>query len=67
MMQIMPNDGPASSTASVALNGELVVLKPLGAQHEEALFQASREPEIWRWLTGFVPTRDQLNLDPPVW
>ncbi len=61
MMRIMPNNGPTSSRASDPLSGELVVLKPLGAQHEEALFKASREPEIWRWLTGFVPTRDQLK------
>lgn len=45
---------------SVPLRGELVVLEPLGPQHEEALFEASRDPRIWRWLTGSVPAREQL-------
>lgn len=45
---------------SAPLRGELVVLEPLGAQHEEALFEAAQDPEIWRWLTGFVPTREHL-------
>ncbi len=42
------------------LEGPLVVLEPLSAEHEEALFEASRDPEVWRWLLGFVPTREQL-------
>lgn len=28
------------------LHGELVSLAPLGPEHEEALFEASRDPEI---------------------
>lgn len=35
---------------STRLEGEHVVLEPLAAQHEEALFEVSREPEVWRWL-----------------
>ncbi len=46
---------------SVPLAGELVRLEPLRLDHEDALFDASRDPEIWRWLTGSLPTREQLR------
>lgn len=45
---------------SSQLKGELVALEPLRAEHESALFEASQDPEIWRWLTGFMPTREQV-------
>lgn len=45
----------------VPLEGQLVRLEPLRLDHEAALFAASREPEIWRWLTGSLPTREQLH------
>lgn len=32
------------------LVGELVVLEPLRAEHEEGLFEAAQDREIWRWL-----------------
>jgi RimJ/RimL family protein N-acetyltransferase len=31
------------------LEGQLVVLEPLAARHEEGLFTASQHPEIWTW------------------
>ena len=45
---------------NVPLQGELVTLEPLRLDHEPALFAASRDPQIWRWLTGDMPTREQL-------
>lgn len=45
---------------SSPLEGEMVALEPLRAEHESALFEASQDPEIWRWLTGFMPTREQV-------
>ena len=32
------------------LEGSLVVLEPLEARHEEDLFKAAQDPEIWRWM-----------------
>ena len=32
------------------LEGSLVVLEPLEPRHEQGLFQASRDPRIWRYL-----------------
>jgi N-acetyltransferase len=32
------------------LAGQLVVLEPLAREHAEGLFEASRDPRIWRWL-----------------
>jgi RimJ/RimL family protein N-acetyltransferase len=46
---------------SVPLEGGLVRLEPLRSDHEDALFAASRDPEIWRWLTGSLPTREELH------
>jgi RimJ/RimL family protein N-acetyltransferase len=32
------------------LEGSLVILEPLAARHEEGLFEAAQDPEIWRWM-----------------
>jgi RimJ/RimL family protein N-acetyltransferase len=37
------------------LEGRLVRLEPLGPEHEEALWEASRDPRTWRWLTVTQP------------
>ena len=42
------------------LEGRLVVLEPLEARHEPQLAEVSDDAEIWRWLTGTVPTREQF-------
>jgi N-acetyltransferase len=36
---------------SERLEGEIVVLEPLGPEHEEALRAVAADPEIWRWMT----------------
>jgi N-acetyltransferase len=38
------------------LAGELVRLEPMTAAHEDGLWDASRDPETWRWLSVFQPT-----------
>ncbi len=35
---------------STHLEGAIVTLEPLADHHEQALFDASRDPAIWRWL-----------------
>ena len=32
------------------LEGSIVTLEPLRAAHEQPLFEASRDPAVWRWL-----------------
>ncbi len=33
------------------LEGEIVILEPLSPEHFDALYEASRPPEIWTWWT----------------
>jgi RimJ/RimL family protein N-acetyltransferase len=37
------------------LEGRLVRLEPLVPEHEEALWEASRDPRTWRWLSVVQP------------
>jgi RimJ/RimL family protein N-acetyltransferase len=41
--------------SSLVLAGELVRLEPLAPAHEDGLWQASRDPRIWRWLSIHQP------------
>jgi RimJ/RimL family protein N-acetyltransferase len=38
-----------------ALEGRFVRLEPLAPEHEEALWEASRDPRTWRWLSVVQP------------
>ena len=35
---------------AMVLEGSVVRLEPLEGRHEEGLFDAARDPEVWRWL-----------------
>ena len=44
------------------LGGRIVRLEPLAPEHEEALWEASRDPRTWRWLSVVQPqTREQWH------
>jgi N-acetyltransferase len=44
------------------LEGELVRLEPMTLDHEEGLWEASRDPRTWRWLSVEQPrTRAELH------
>lgn len=45
----------------VTLTGRHVRLEPLAAQHLNALCQVGLDPEIWRWYTKPVRTRDDMR------
>jgi hypothetical protein len=49
----------------IGLAGEIVVLEPLVEEHFDALFEAGRPPEIWRWWTvemaGEAPFRNWFD------
>jgi N-acetyltransferase len=40
------------------LEGQIVVLEPLRADHEDGLFAAAQHPEIWTWLAPIACTRE---------
>jgi RimJ/RimL family protein N-acetyltransferase len=44
------------------LAGRVVRLEPLSPEHEEGLWEASRDPRTWRWLSVVQPrTRDEWH------
>jgi N-acetyltransferase len=44
------------------LEGRIVRLEPLTPEHEEALWEASRDPRTWRWLSVVQPqTRNEWS------
>jgi RimJ/RimL family protein N-acetyltransferase len=43
------------------LEGQLVVLEPLQARHEEGLFAAAQHPEIWTWLAPVGESREYFS------
>jgi RimJ/RimL family protein N-acetyltransferase len=44
------------------LQGRIVRLEPLAAEHEDGLWDASRHPRTWRWLSVVQPqTREEWN------
>jgi RimJ/RimL family protein N-acetyltransferase len=46
---------PVWEDASTRLAGRIVVLEPLGLEHEEGLFAASTDADVWRWLSIAQP------------
>ena len=47
---------------ATTLTGELVRLEPMTMAHEDGLWEASRDPETWRWLSVFQPeTREKMH------
>jgi N-acetyltransferase len=43
------------------LEGRIVVLEPLRADHEDGLFAAARHPEIWTWLAPVGESREYFS------
>ncbi len=43
------------------LEGEVVVLEPLAARHEQDLFEAAQHPEIWTWLAPIGNSREYFS------
>jgi len=39
-----------------ALEGRIVRLEPLSAEHADGLWEASRDPQTWRWLSVVQPS-----------
>ena len=44
------------------LEGELVRLEPMSPEHEDGLWEASRDPRTWQWLSVAQPqTREEMH------
>lgn len=46
---------------TIRLEGEIVVLEPLEAHHEEGLFAAAQHREIWEWLAPIGESREYFS------
>lgn len=63
----MKGDGEASASESwegvlaVPLSGELVELEPLVPGHSDELWEAARDPRIWRWLANVGASREHFD------
>lgn len=44
-----------------ALHGSVVRLEPLRIEHADALFTASRDPAIWRWMRSYPASRASFD------
>jgi RimJ/RimL family protein N-acetyltransferase len=52
---------PAGPAQPVTLEGSHVRLEPLGEAHTDDLARVAFDPEIWRWTTNSISTRDELR------
>jgi RimJ/RimL family protein N-acetyltransferase len=52
---------PWPDPLATALQGRLARLEPLTDAHRDALFTASRAPEIWRWLRSYPASRASFD------
>ena len=53
-------DGERDRWSVPVLEGRIVRLEPLAREHEEGLWNASRDPRTWRWLSiGQPQTREE--------
>jgi N-acetyltransferase len=43
------------------LEGQLVALEPLRAEHADGLYAAARHPEIWTWLAPIAASHESFN------
>jgi RimJ/RimL family protein N-acetyltransferase len=43
------------------LEGQLVVLEPLQDHHEDGLFAAAQDSEIWKWLAPIAESREYFS------
>jgi N-acetyltransferase len=54
--------GPVVEWHAPTLRGEVVLLEPLRPDHSPGLWEASRDPRTWRWLSIRQPsTHEQLD------
>jgi RimJ/RimL family protein N-acetyltransferase len=46
---------------TTCLEGQIVVLEPIEARHEESLFVVAQHPEIWTWLAPVGESREYFS------
>ncbi len=53
---------PAETPLTTRLEGSVVILEPLAAEHAEGLWAAAQPGEIWAWLTNLGERRERFDL-----
>ena len=51
---------PPFHIAPVTLAGKIVRMEPLALEHHDALSEIGLDPDLWRWITTPVHTREDL-------
>ncbi len=63
MTEVCATTEPMGVWVAPVLEGRIVRLEPLGIEHADGLWDASRDPRIWRWLSIVRPTtRQELGV-----
>jgi RimJ/RimL family protein N-acetyltransferase len=62
MAYVAGQGGPAFDPRPVILEGQHVRLEPLRMDHAAELYEAVKDPEIWRWISG-TPPGDVLAIE----
>lgn len=57
----MPTVAPWPTPLAGILPGSIVRLEPLTAAHADDLFEASRDPAIWRWMRSYPASRASFD------
>lgn len=57
----MCSNGPVWERLAEPLEGRIVVLQALRPEHEEALWEAARDPRIWEATNQLISTRDDFR------
>lgn len=54
-------NAPWPSPLAGVLEGRHTRLEPLAEDHRDALFEASRHPEVWRWMRDYPASRASFD------
>ena len=57
----MCSNGRVWERISERLEGRIVVLEPLGPEHEEPLWEAARDPRIWEATNHLISSREDFG------
>jgi RimJ/RimL family protein N-acetyltransferase len=60
-MSAAPDKGDLKAPLTTRLEGSIVVLEPLAAEHADELWEAAQAREIWAWLAHFGESRERFD------
>jgi RimJ/RimL family protein N-acetyltransferase len=56
-----PAENQELTPLTTRLEGEIVVLEPLGEEHADGLWETAQAAEIWRWLVNLGKSRELFD------